>query len=548
MQVTESLAGMRAALQEGAVSSSELVRQALETADATDHVLGVFVSRFDEQALEAAAGADVARASGSTAPLLGIPIGVKDILSTREGETTAQSLVLDRAWGRGDAECVARLRAAGAIVMGKTTTMEFAFGTPDATKPFPIPRNPWSPSRWTGGSSSGSAAGVAAGIFPAALGTDTGASVRMPAALCGVTGLKPTFGLVPKSGCVPLAYSLDHVGPLARSAEDCALLLAAMAGHDPEDPASADRPVAMLPEQPDGDLRGLRIGVDGLSRFSGPEEDPELEGLFGAFASALGAAGAELITVELPFYAELSAACALTIISEALAYHTPDARRRWHDYSASTRLGLGLGAFVGASDYVQAQRVRRTVMADVSRLFERVDLVATPTVSRPAPLLADAPAYVASFFGATELAFHTGYWNATGNPAISVPIGFTAAGLPLAGQLVGRPFQDGTVLRAAAAFQRVTDWHDQACPYPPAPQPPPPLPPATGVDDPVVSDLTRELMRMYGLRPDDPDELAILEFGRPIVRGHVERLHSFEAARYGEPALTFAPDAGGELA
>lgn len=534
---------MRAALQKGAVSSVELVRRALETADRTD-VLGVFVSRFNRQALEAAADADAARASGSTAPLLGIPVGVKDILSTHEGETTAQSLVLDRAWGRGDAACVARLRAAGAVVMGKTTTMEFAFGTPDATKPFPIPRNPWSPSRWTGGSSSGSAAGVAAGIFPAALGTDTGASVRMPAALCGVTGLKPTFGLVPKSGCVPLAYSLDHVGPLARSAEDCALLLQIMAGHDPKDPASADRAVPKLHKQLDRDLCGLRIGVDGLSRFSGPEEAPELEQLFAGFVAALRAAGAEPIPVELPFYGELSAACALTILSEALAYHTPDVRRRWHDYSASTRVGLALGAFLGAGDYVQAQRVRRAVNSDVSKLFERVDLIATPTVSRPAPLLEDAPAYVASFFGATELAFHTGYWNATGNPAISVPIGFTAGGLPLAGQLIGRPFQDGTVLGAAAAFQRVTDWHDRPCPDPPAEPLALPRVADAGTDDVVVSDLTKELMRMHGLQPDDPGELAALELGRPLVRGHVERLHSFEAARYGDPALTFAASAG----
>jgi aspartyl-tRNA(Asn)/glutamyl-tRNA(Gln) amidotransferase subunit A len=537
-----TLAGLRSALQAGDVSSVELVQRALETADAHDEALGVFVSRFDEQALEAAADADARRSAGHDLPLLGLPIGVKDILTTREGETTGQSLVLDRAWGVGDAPCIARLRAAGAIVIGKTTTMEFALGTPDETKPFPIPKNPWSPSHWTGGSSSGSASGVATGMMAGAVGTDTGASIRMPAALCGVTGLKPTFGLVPKSGCVPLAYSMDHVGPMARTARDCRLLLQAMAGHDPSDSSSADRPVPDLVGDFDHDLRGVRIGVDQLSRFSGAAEDPALEGLLAHLMSVLEDAGAELVPIELPYYRELAAVGVITVLAEALAYHTPDVRSRWGDYFASTRLGLAHGAFVGAADYVQAQRVRRVAQLEVSALFSRVDLVVTPTVSRAAPLLADAGPYVGTFFAGRDLAFHTAYWNLLGLPAASVPIGFNAEGLPLAGQLIGRPFEDGAVLDAAEIYQRATDWHLRPCTAATAStegaSDSPPMPSGT---EPDPSDLVAGLLQMHQLAPDAV-EVGMLEAGLPVVRESAELLHAFKPARYESPSLTFTPD------
>lgn len=533
---------MRAALQEGATSSVELVERALQAGD--EH--GVFVTRFDEPALAAAERADAALASGASAPLLGVPVAVKDILSTVEGETTAQSLVLDREWCRDDAGCVNRLRCAGAIVIGKTTTMEFAFGSPDESKPFPVPRNPWSSSHWTGGSSSGSAAGVAAGLFPGAVGTDTAASIRMPAALCGVTGHKPTFGLVGRSGCVPLAYSLDHVGPIARTAQDCALMLQIMAGHDPGDPSSVDGAPDGFADRLGRDLRGVRIGVDQLSRYSGPDEDPDLPRLFEGFVSALRDCGAELVPVALPAYEELTAVCLLTMLAEGLAYHTPDLRSRWQDYFASTRAGLALGAFVGAGDYVHAQRVRRSILAELARLFSGVDLIATPTVSRAAPRLDEVDSYLASFFAVRDLAFHTGYWNTTGYPVASVPIGFTAAGLPLGGQLIGRPFEDATVLGAADAFQRVTDWHarrppdggmrsTQALPQAAIPDAAEPqLEQVTG-GDPVSA-----LIRMHRFDPD-PSELSALQLGSALVRGHVDRLHAFQDARYESPALTFAP-------
>src|SRR6201996_337066 len=222
-----------AALRSGQVSSVELVSEAIAVADAADETLGVFLNRFVDQSLAAAKEADAKQAAGEElGPLHGIPLGIKDIITTSEGVSTAQSLILDPAWSHGDAEVVTRLRDAGGIIAGKLTTMEFAIGMPDFSKPFPIPRNPWNPDHWTGGSSSGSGSSVAAGMVLGALGTDTGGSIRIPAAFCGITGLMPSFGRVPKSGCVPLGYSLDHIGPMARSARDCALMLSVLAGHD----------------------------------------------------------------------------------------------------------------------------------------------------------------------------------------------------------------------------------------------------------------------------------------------------------------------------
>src|SRR5439155_8221099 len=225
--------------------------------------LGSFLARFPETALERAEQADKELAAGvDLGPLHGVPLGVKDILAASEGPTTAQSLVLDPAWAAGkDAPVVRRLRASGAVIVGKASTMEFAIGHPEESKPFPIPRNPWDPARWPGGSSSGTGSGVAAGFFLAGLGTDTGGSIRIPSAFCGVSGLMPTFGRVPKSGCAPLGYSLDHVGPLARSAWDCAAMLQSLAGFDESDPDSADRPVPDYLSALRTDLRGVRVGV-----------------------------------------------------------------------------------------------------------------------------------------------------------------------------------------------------------------------------------------------------------------------------------------------
>jgi aspartyl-tRNA(Asn)/glutamyl-tRNA(Gln) amidotransferase subunit A len=454
LTISDALDGLR----ENEVTATELVEKAIETGTSLDDELGIYIARYDEQAREAAAAADAVYAAGDEPGLLqGIPLGIKDIITTVEGETTAQSLVLDRSWGPaiGDAVVVRRMREAGGVITGKTTTMEYATGVPDWTKPFPIPRNPWNTEHWTGGSSSGTGNGVAAGAFLGGLGTDTGGSIRIPAAYCGISGIKATFGRVPKSGCVPLGYSLDNIGPMARSARDCAIMLQVLAGHDPSDACAVDEPVPDYLAGLTGDLTGLRIGVDSLGQHVGEDADPATVASLEAAIAVLAGLGATVTGVELPYYAEMNAATRVTSRSEAFAYHAPDFTSRWGDYFRSTRTGVGSAvAFTGA-DYVQAQRVRRVGQKAVAGLFADVDVIITPTASIGALSLAD----LADLTGGWFRSMHTSYWNAVGNPALSVPMGFTAAGLPLGMQVVTRPFDEATALKVGEAYQRVTDFH-----------------------------------------------------------------------------------------
>jgi aspartyl-tRNA(Asn)/glutamyl-tRNA(Gln) amidotransferase subunit A len=451
-----------ARLRSGELTSVELTSAVFERADEFDKQLGTYLARFDDEALLTAKRADTELAEGiDRGPLHGIPVGVKDILAAREGPTTAQSLILDPAWGAGkDAPIVKRLRAAGAVITGKLTTMEFAIGMPDPTKPFPIPRNPWDLGTWPGGSSSGTGNGIAAGMFLAGIGTDTGGSIRIPAAFCGVSGLMPTFGRVPKSGCTPLGYSLDHIGPLARSAWDCAAMLGVLAGYDGSDPYCADLPVPAYLDQLDGSLAGLRIGVERAHHF--PDgSDPALAGCFEAAVASLERLGASVVEVSLPYYAETNAAAMLTMAAEAFAYHRQDMRARWNDYFALTRAWVAQGALASAADYVQAQRLRRVTQRELSSLFEKVDAIVMPTAAVGA-LKYDEMDHIdiSTMMG---LMF-TAYWDAVGNPALVVPMGFTSNNLPLSLQIAGRPFEEATLLKIGDAYQRVTDWHQHEAP------------------------------------------------------------------------------------
>jgi aspartyl-tRNA(Asn)/glutamyl-tRNA(Gln) amidotransferase subunit A len=462
-----------AALRDGATTSVALVSATQAAADRIDPLIGTYVVRFDREALEAAAAADEARARGDGSGLLhGVPFGVKDILATREGPTTAQSAALDPAWGdQPEGPVVSRLRAAGAIPLGKTTTMEFAVGYPDhehhrwddgsdgdASHPFPLPRNPWNREHWAGGSSSGTGNGVAAGLFPMGLGTDTGGSIRIPAAFCGVSGHKPTFGLVPKSGCVPLGFSYDHIGPLARSVADCAAVLDVIAGPDPSDPTSRARPGG--PERYldalEQGIDGLRIGVGRSATVDGPWCDAEVTACFDEALGALEEAGARLVEVDLPYWDELHDATFLGMSAEAFAWHRSMLQQRWEDYGRPTRLSLALGALISGADFAQAQRVRRTGRRLVGELFGSVDVIVTPTCGTVAPPFGgggpDRTRQLRSIF--------TAVFNALGFPALSVPMGLDATlGLPTSLQIVAAPFEDGTALRVGHAFQQVTDWH-----------------------------------------------------------------------------------------
>ncbi|MER6808983.1 amidase [Spirillospora sp. NPDC000708] len=459
METPLTLTEAAEALRAGAVTSVRLTEEALAAADRHDGEIGTYLARFDDYALEQAERADRELAEGiDRGPLQGVPFGVKDIIAMAEGPTTAQSLVLDRAWAEGrDAPVVSRLKEAGAVITGKVTTMEFACGMPDPSKPFPMPRNPWDTATWPGGSSSGTGNGVAAGLFFAGLGTDTAGSIRIPSAFCGVTGLMPTFGRVPKSGVAPLGYSLDHVGPLARSARDCAAVLDVIAGPHASDPDSVglpyDGPVL------DGSLEGVRVGVVRAGHFPA-EADPALAPAFDAALGVLSGLGATLVDAELPFWTEMLTANLVTMCAEAFAYHRNDLVERWGDYFAATRLMLARGAMVTGADYVQAQRVRRVAQDAVARMFDDLDVIVCPTTAVGAPRydeLTDGAGRI-DIEGLFRTIF-TQYWDCVGNPVLAAPMGATAAGLPLSIQFAGPAFGEAGVLRAADAFQQVTDWH-----------------------------------------------------------------------------------------
>ncbi|HYC81567.1 MAG TPA: amidase [Solirubrobacterales bacterium] len=462
MSLPFTIAETASALRDGSITSVEVVERGIARAQALDAELGVFINRFDEQALEAAAKADEELAAGvDHGPLHGIPLGIKDNIAAAEGPTTAQSMAIDPAWGDGkDAIVIERLKRSGAIVAGKLSTMEFACGMPDPERPFPLPRNPWDVDRWPGGSSSGTGAGVAAGLFLAGLGTDTAGSIRMPASFCGVSGLKPTYGRVPNAGSVPLGYSMDHIGPLARSAQDCWLVLEAIAGPDPRDADAVDR---SLPAPPplDGSLNGLRIGIEREHHLGLEPEDPAAVPVFEQAVEALESLGATVTEVSLPLYQEALVAGLVTFLSEGLAYHHPDLAERPDHYAPSNRALFSMGASFSGADYVQSQRVRRAAQRALAAVFSDLDAIVMPAAT------VAAPSYDQLMTGSTLRVLggvHTLYWDAVGNPALVVPMGFTAERMPLSLQLAAPPFAEDVLVRIGDAYQRLTDWHLQVPP------------------------------------------------------------------------------------
>jgi aspartyl-tRNA(Asn)/glutamyl-tRNA(Gln) amidotransferase subunit A len=354
---------------------------------------------------------------------------------------------------REDAVTVRRLAEAGAVMLGKLATHEFAWGGPSFDLPFPPARNPWDPGRFTGGSSSGTGAAVAAGLVLGGTGSDTGGSIRFPAAFCGLAGFKPTYGLCPRTGILPLAYSLDHAGPLAWTVEDCALLLQPMAGADPGDPASVAAAVPDFRAALAGSIKGLRIGfVRHFHEADNPVTEATRQALEAA-AETLRGLGAELVDVALPPLADWTACGMVIMMTEAFALHQRWLTTRPQDYGECFRDRVSLGGFFTGADYVEAQRLRRELCAAFAATMREVDLLLcamTPNEAQPIESVT-----VMSSFERPSFAFP---FNVCGAPALAVRAGFTEAGLPLSLQLVGRPFEDATVLRAGHQYERATDW------------------------------------------------------------------------------------------
>ena len=450
------------AIAEGRLSSIAMTEAYLERIDALDGELHSYVTVLHEAARAAAREIAAGRPRG---PLHGIPIGLKDIYKTNGIRTTAGSRRYEHHVPEEDAESWVRLRDAGAILLGKHETHEFAIGGPDFGLPFPPARNPWNTAHYPSGSSSGSAVAVAAGLCAAAMGSDTGGSIRGPAAYCGIVGLKPTYGRVSRRGVFPLSYSLDHCGPLTRTVEDCAILMQALAAYDPHDPASADVPVPDYRAALTARLDGLRIGV--IRHFHerdaadfGADSAPSAAyvGANDAACRTLEGLGARLVDLHLsPLIAYLDAN-RLIMLAEAYALHEADFRERPHLFGRLMFARVGLGAFLTAADYVEAVRQRRELAVEFARALTDVDVAISANATGPAPRIDQVP-----FWGVYERASYTGPYNLTGSPALSVPIGFED-GLPLAFQIAGKAFDEAGVLRVGHAFERATEFHRQRPP------------------------------------------------------------------------------------
>ncbi len=463
-----SVAELGRAVRAGALSPVELAEAALQRIEAVDGQVRAFVTVTRERALNEARQAERdLRAGHDRGPLHGIPLALKDLLATRGTRTTAGSQALADYVPGEDAAVVERLTTAGVALLGKTNTHEFAYGT--FTRPT---ANPWDLERIPGGSSGGSAAAVAARMCSLAIGTDTGGSIRIPAACCGVTGLKPTYGLVSAYGIISLSWSLDHAGPLARSVEDCAVLLDALAGYDPRDPASLPNPAtkiayaeALWPRSAKGTpLVGLRLGA--------PEDDyfsvacPEIKAAVAAALKTLGGLGAQVESVRLPGeLADLFRAYRGIQMPEATAAHIEAGwwPARADAYSPTVRSRLEMGERLPAMDYIRAQRLRRTFSEGMRALMRRVDALALPTLPILPPRIdqLDQPVLLGDqdFDASSALLRFTFPFNMTGQPALSLPCGFSTAGLPIGLQLVGRHLEETTILRIGHAYQQATTWH-----------------------------------------------------------------------------------------
>jgi aspartyl-tRNA(Asn)/glutamyl-tRNA(Gln) amidotransferase subunit A len=433
------------------LSPVDVTRAALARIEKLDPALHAFVTLTADRALADAHAAEAALARGDARPLLGIPVAHKDIYLTRGIRTTGGSALLADWVPDDDAEVVRRWQRAGTVLLGKLITHEFAFGIQFPGHRFPAARNPWNLAHVPGGSSSGTAAALAAGLVVGATGSDTGGSIRGPAAFCGLAGIKPTYGRVSRAGVLPLSWTLDHTGPLARTVEDCAYLLQGMAGHDPADPASSPRPVDDYVGALGGPVQGLRVGVP--RRYFFRDVDPEVERAFEDALRELGRLGADVRDVDMPSL-DASHAFLLIVLAEGYAYHERDLRTRAELYGDVLRERLLAGALVTASEYTQAQRLRAQLCAETAAVLRTVDVLATPTTPRPATAFSVAHDPALSFPRSNMLPF-----NATGLPTLALPCGFSAAGLPLSLQLSGRPFEESTVLRLGHAYQQATAWH-----------------------------------------------------------------------------------------
>lgn len=473
----ETVAGLRSKLAAGDVSSVELTRDALKRISDLNPELNAVISSSEERAINAAIKADEARREGSSSPLLGIPMLHKDIFCTQGLPTTCASKMLADFVAPYDATVVTRLDQAGMVTLGKCNMDEFAMGSSNETSHFGACKNPWDTSRVPGGSSGGSASAVAAGLAPIATGTDTGGSIRQPAALCGITGLKPTYGRVSRYGMIAFASSMDQAGPMARTAEDCALVLEAMAGADALDSTCSDQAVPHYSAHLSDSVEGMRVGIP--KEFFSSDLNPDVAVVIETSLKELERMGAKLVDVSLPSTSLGVSTYYIIAPAEASAnlsrydgvrygYRCENPTDLQDLYLRSRSEGFGdevkrrilVGAFtLSAASYDQyfmkAQQVRRLIAKEYDDVLSQVDVIAGPSAPNTAFVLNDTSKSITDMY--MEDVFTIGA-NLAGLPAMSVPAGFVS-GLPVGMQLIGRRFGEVDILKLAHQFQQRTTWH-----------------------------------------------------------------------------------------
>jgi aspartyl-tRNA(Asn)/glutamyl-tRNA(Gln) amidotransferase subunit A len=525
------------------LSPVELVEALIRRAEDHDAQVQAFITPTFELARRQAREAEAELAAGrQRGPLHGIPFALKDIYDTRGILTSGHSRVFIDRIPEADATTTRKLYEAGAILLGKLATHEMAHAGPSFDLPWPPARNPWNLTHFTGGSSSGSGAAVAAGMVPVALGSDTGGSIRGPASLCGVVGLMPTFGLVSRAGVITNSYTFDHCGPLARTVEDCALVLQALAGHDPADAGSLAHPIPDYRAALGEDLRGLRLGV---LRHHWEEDLPASEDVRRAMDAALDVLrglGAELEECRVRPLGRYFDVKIIIAESEIYSVHEKHLRARPKDFGADFRARVLPSILFTAHDYVQATREHRRMMLEMDPLYERFDAFVTVGMGE-APPLADYRSI--SFWQKPSLLTA---WNVTGQPVLALPNGFGRQGLPLGMQIVGRPFGERTILRVGHAYERATEWHTrrprlEAGGVAPDVTPPPMLSEAAPRVDAETGDLCVKALRRAGLVVDELMLAQLLE-GAPYALEMVRRLRRDHDPHH-EPAnvFTFPPSA-----
>jgi aspartyl-tRNA(Asn)/glutamyl-tRNA(Gln) amidotransferase subunit A len=457
-----SLTAVAKAIAEKKLSSHEVTRSCLHRIAAWQPRLNAFMAIESEAALKAAGEADAALAKGnSRGALHGVPLAHKDMYYDAGKVVTCGSLIRRDFVATTTSTALQRLKDAGTVRLGSLQMVEFAYGPTGHNVHYDAVHNPWNVDHITGGSSSGSGSAVAARLTFAALGSDTGGSIRMPAHFCGVTGLKTTVGRVSRAGAMPLSQSLDTVGPLAQTVEDCALLLGLMAGADPEDATASTLPVPDYMAATRGSIKGLRIGVP--TAFYVDDLDPEVARVLDETMAVLKKEGAEIVQVELPDQRQLTAACQLVLATEAAALHKRWMIERPQDYGPQVLMRLQNGLAIPGVSYLEAMRWRGPALAAYLAAVTGTDAVLAPVAPVPAPTIAESD--VGNSDGAEaviqRLTRFTRPVNYLGLPSLSIPSGFTRGGLPVGMQLIGRSFDEAMLLRIGAAFQRVTDFHSR---------------------------------------------------------------------------------------